>query len=97
MANKRLLSLLFLISITNLFSTNAEVTTCYSGRFWEGERPRLTTETCPEYANYACFKEVLKFNDRNWLRYDCASESYCKEKGNGFKCCLNDICNIHKT
>ncbi len=93
MANKRLLSLLFLISITNLFWTNAEVTTCYSGEYFKYGNPLLTIATCPTDANYACFFEASMINEREKRRFGCSSESDCKVKGNGYQCCLRDKCN----
>jgi hypothetical protein len=94
MANKRFLSLLFLISITNLFWTNAEALTCSSGTFYEeGQRPVLKVITCPEYAKYACFKEVLQISDDEILvRYGCADEWDCKNKRD-YNCCSRDNCN----
>ncbi len=90
MANKRLLSLLFLISITNLFLTNAKVTRCYHGTIMNGGKPHSTT-TCPEKANYAC----SEINQYIYAKYGCASESDCEQSG--VKCCLNDNCNYNRS
>ncbi len=82
MANKWLLSLLFLISITNMFWTNAEVTSC----FQRNEKGRFLASKCSQTAKYACFRQ-----DDIRVRYGCAHEDFCKLYG--VICCLNDNCN----
>ncbi len=93
MANKRLLSLLFLISITNLFWTNAEALTCYDYRVLEGQSPKLYsyTETCPENRNYGCIKDVIEYNGRKLVKFGCADKIDCQR--NGVKCCRSNNCN----
>ena len=93
MANKWLLSLLFLISITNLFWTNAEVTSCYTDKqhLQENTRTVYGLIKCSGKAKHACFKEVLQSSDGIMERFGCATENDCNE--NGVTCCPSNYCN----
>ena len=93
MANKWLLSLLFLISITNLFWTNAEVTSCFTDRQHPQDNRRTVRvlKKCSGKAKHACFKEVLQSSDGIMERFGCATENTCNE--NGVTCCWDDNCN----
>ena len=91
MANKRLLSLLFLISITNLFWTNAEVTSCYFAYGPEGTQPDIK-KNCARNTKEVCFKQVIKAQGKTpAVNFGCTREMYCKY--DGFTCCRNDNCN----
>jgi hypothetical protein len=96
MANKWLLSLLFLISFTNLFWTNAEVTSCYSGSsFIEEEFRTVEIQNCSNEENYGCYRKV----QGGETQFGCVDEKKCNANHDGeenyifYTCCLEDNCN----
>ncbi len=86
MANKWLLSLLLLVSITNLFWTNAEVTSCYSGSESK-DYSDVTTKDCSDGMNHGCYR----WETDEGIEYGCEDEESCisTDHTEGFySCCL---------
>jgi hypothetical protein len=89
MANKCLLSLLVVISITALFMVNAEGLSCYVGQLGD-----VQSQTCSDEANFGCYRKERD----GIIEFGClASEEECNEiveSGNSNNyCCADDDCN----
>ena len=91
MLNKCLLSLLVLISMTNLFLVNAGVATCLVGTYVvdpttdELNVDEANYQECSEEQSAGCFQIVEGDN----LVFGCGSESVCSRLG----CFDKDSCN----
>ncbi len=91
MANKWLLSLLLLISITNLFWTNAEVTSCYTGSKSKenSDASYVVTQDCSDAKNYGCYR----WETDEDISVGCADGESCTSNYpmEGFySCCLEE-------
>jgi len=92
MANKCLLSLLLIISITNVFEINAEVTSCYRGTAsTDGETVNAGIVNCEKPANFGCFRKL----QGPFYSYGCIQKTDCLSLGNNEKyfCCTANNCN----
>ena len=84
MVNKCLLSLLVLISITNLFGIDATVTSCYEGY---ANKPVISNFPCPKTANFGCYA----FNQGKNAQYGCIAQNQCDNPNT--LCCYTNNCN----
>ena len=89
MANKCLLSLLVVISITTLCKVNANVTSCYVG-----EGPIVNSQTCSENQNVGCYR----YNGDEFTSFGCVEneeihDDLLKEFNLKITICKEDNCN----
>jgi hypothetical protein len=92
MSNKCLLSILFIISITNLFEINAEVKSCFQGTVSkDGKTVNVKTVNCSNTDNFGCYRKLQGI----FFSYYCVNKSDClsKETNENNYCCQTDNCN----
>jgi hypothetical protein len=91
MANKCLLSLLVVISITTLCRFNVEGLSCYVGEYiYRDKKTNVGTQTCPD-DSYLCYTRVMirrKTNDA-----DTIITLGCTSSKNGVMVCKENNCN----
>jgi len=96
MANKCLLSLLVVISITTLCTANATVTSCYTGAYINGQKegnPVIKIVQCSLSANVGCYR----YQNESIKGYGCVENEQDYNEMNqieGYYVCKENDCNL---